>query len=96
MIIAVLIALNPPATSKMPMTRVSASPQTMMWWDFFCEASPAAAMVLMINTAESAEVTRNVSSRMTMTTDMPSAKVGGSMTLIVANSCEEMLGVSRI
>ena len=41
-IIAVLIAFNPPATSRTPMTRVRARPQTMMWWDFFCEASPAA------------------------------------------------------
>ena len=90
MIIAVLIADRPPARSNTAITNVNADPQVMIWTLPFCEASPPAAIVLMIRTAESADVTRKVSNRTTMMTDIAVASAGDSMMFIISNSCDEI------
>ena len=58
MSIAVWIAPRPPARIKPPTTKARAAPQNRICGRAFGPSSPAALIVLMINTAESADVTR--------------------------------------
>ena len=87
-IIAVLIAANPsPFVSSRPaITRVRIMPYVMIWTRPFGLSSPAAAIVLMIKTAESADVTKYVISKITIKSDIKVANVGESMKLIIANN----------
>ena len=61
-------------------------PYVMIWTRLFGLSSPAAAIVLMIKTAESADVTKYVISKITIKSDIKVANVGESMKLIIANN----------
>ena len=87
MTIAVWMAVVPPEISSPATTIARATPQNTTWGRDLGPSSPAALIVFTIRTAESAEVTRKVSSRTTISTAMPHASqsaMGASMNSVMA------------
>lgn len=86
MIITDFKAPMPPAINRTAITEVKISPQRMMCLTCFWRASPAEEIVLMIKIAESADVTRYVKSKITITTDIKMAILGERIKFIVSKS----------
>jgi len=77
---------SPEVISELTITKVRITPQVTMWIRPFGLSSPAAAIVLMINTAEPADVTKQVNNSITIKIDISVAEAVENMKLIIENT----------